>query len=127
MSDPRFAFYTIRFLAKLIASGGRALLRIVRGISAAHWPVTEAVVQAVLCPEEDGIFSVRIDYEYSVNQQYYFGSFSRECLGKTLGKRFATGFQQRAHYLVHYDPNHPERSYLPSKPMLVRMAAAARF
>jgi hypothetical protein len=103
----------------------RLLRRGVRASSANGWPATEAVIQTVMCPEDDGVYSVRVDYEYCVNQQYYAGSLSRECIFPPFAERFAERFQVRAHYLVHYDPNDPAKSFLPAKPMLVRLPSAA--
>lgn len=125
MRDLKLIYYVLLTVWRLLVSLWRLVTRGVRASSANGWPVTEAVVQAVMCPEDDGVYSVRVDYEYCVNQQYYAGSFSRECILPPLANRFALRFAPRAHYLVHYDPNDPSKSFMPAKPMLVRLPSAA--
>lgn len=126
MRELKLLYYLIRTVWMLLVSLWRAVVRGVRASSANGWPVTDAVIQTVMCPEDDGIYSVRIDYEYCVNQQYYPGSLARECILPSLANRFANRFHVRARYLVHYDPNDPSRSFLPAHPMLVQMAAVAK-
>lgn len=126
MGQFRLVYEFAVVVSKLTASTARALVRVFRGAQSQSWPQTEALVQAILCPADEGIAGVRVDYEYSVNQQYYGGCLSRECLTKFAAHWFAARFTVRACYMVRYDPNHPERSYLPAKPTMIRRAAVAR-
>jgi hypothetical protein len=125
MRELKLIYYVLLTVWRLLVSLWRLVTRGLRASSANGWPVTEAVIQAVMCPEDDGVYSVRVDYEYCVDQEYYAGSLSRECILPPLATRFAERFQLRAHYMVDYDPNDPSKSFLPAKPMLVRMASAA--
>jgi uncharacterized protein DUF3592 len=126
MRELKLIYYLLRTVWMLLVSLWRAVLRGVRGSAANGWPATDAVIQAVRVPEDDGIYSVSVDYEYCVNQQYYAGSLSRECILPALANRFAERFHVRARYRVHFDPNDPSKSFLPANPILVQTAAAAK-
>lgn len=127
MEPFRLFFELVFLMLRAAGSAGRGLARLIRSAGSQSWPVTAAVIQTVMCPEDDGIYSVRIDYEYCVNQQYYAGSLSHECVFPSFANRFADRFHVRAHYLVHYHPNNPSKSFLPAKPTLVQMAATVKY
>jgi hypothetical protein len=84
----------------------------IRAQAAHGWPVAAAIVQSVTT-SEDAFHGVRIEYEYSANGQFYGGVLERDFLLGRSARQFRESVIPRATYFVHYDPNHPERSFFP--------------
>jgi hypothetical protein len=127
MEGFRLLFELVFLILRTAGSCGRGFARLILSSRSHSWPVTNALIQAVECTDDVGVYCVRVAYEYSVNQQYYAGTLLHESFSKHLAARWAMRFTPRAYYLVRYDPNHPARSFLPSTPTLTQTAAIARF
>jgi hypothetical protein len=117
-----FLIYT--FVVPLIAGTALTFRRAIRALFANSWPTTEAVIQYVSTNDpEKGICAVRVEYEYQVDDVFYYGQLTYECLLPVFAKRFASHFTPRATYLVHYNAENPSKSFMPSNPLLVRFAS----
>jgi hypothetical protein len=114
------------FVIPLVAATALTFRRAIRALFANSWPTTEAVIQYVSTNDpERGICAVRVEYEYQVDDVFYYGQISYECLLPVFAERFASHFTPRATYLVHYKPDDPSTSFMPSNPLLVRFPSAA--
>ena len=108
------------FLFACVVVAVAGLIRIfawsyLKNLLASSWSVTEGRVEFGNVVEQRvryvSYFVATIHYSYSINSEYYSGSFERVFLRESSADRFVAGLKGQMIF-VRSNPSHPDRSAL---------------